>query len=178
MEYTYDILQRKYAYGVMQLSHKIFNVMERFNSLESVYVYDNQGFVAKINEKIVGYITFAILHNSEESDVYKNPNFTITTLGVDPEYQKQGIGKNLLKEIRNYFRKTYGYMRRIHNIQDIIYLHVRMGNHNAKALYDKAGFEMVEILEKYYTEPQEDGIYMKYKMGFTLASNDECKTDK
>lgn len=164
MQYTYDILQRKYAYGIMQLSYKIFNSMERFNSLESIYVYDNQGFVAKINEKIIGYITFSILYETDSSG-NKIPRFTITTLGVDTEFQKQGIGKTLLKEVRNYFRKTYGYMKRIHNIQDIIYLHVRMGNHPAKALYSTAGFEMVEVLEKYYIEPREDGIYMKYKMG-------------
>ncbi len=177
MEYTYDILQRKYAYGIMQLSHKIFNIMERFNSLESIYIYDNQGFIAKINEKIIGYITFSILYETDSSKE-KEPRFTITTLGVDPEFRKQGIGKNLLREVRNYFRKTYGYMKRIHNIQDIIYLHVRMGNHPAKALYSSVGFEMIEVIEKYYMEPQEDGIYMKYKMGFNLSSNDEYKTDK
>ena len=165
MEYVYDILQRKYAYGIMQLSHKIFNLMERFNSLESIYVYDNQGFVAKINGKIIGYITFAILY--EKTEDFKEPRFTITTLGVDPEFQKQGIGKTLLKEVRNYFRKTYGYIKRIHNIQDIIYLHVRMGNHPAKSLYESNGFTMIEILEKYYIEPQEDGIYMKYKFGLS-----------
>jgi len=172
MEYTYDILQRKYAYGIMQLSHKIFNSIERFNSLESIYVYDSNGFVAKINQKIIGYVTFSILYEDQslktETDS-KEPRFTITTLGVDPEFQKQGIGRNLLREVRNYFRKTYDYLKRIHNIQDIIYLHVRIGNHPAKALYESNGFKMIEVLEKYYIEPQEDGIYMQYN--FDLNPN-------
>jgi len=176
MEYTYDIFQRRYVYGIMQLSHKIFNQYERFNSLESIYSCDNQGFVAKDNEKIIGYLTFDILYEDNE------PKFTITAIGVDPEYRKQGIAKNLLREIRNYFRKIYTYMKKIHNIQDIIYLHVRIGNHPAKSLYEKSGFEMDKIIEKYYTEPEEDGIYMKYKFGLiqilTLASSDVSKTDK
>jgi phosphoglucomutase len=46
MNYTLDILHKKYAYGIIQLSSKIFNIFERFSSLESVHIYENKGFVA------------------------------------------------------------------------------------------------------------------------------------
>jgi ribosomal-protein-alanine N-acetyltransferase len=164
MNYTLDILHKKYAYGIIQLSSKIFNIFERFSSLESVHIYENKGFVAKDNEKIIGYLTFSILYEDIESKI---PRFTITSIGVDPEYRKQGIGKNLIREVRNYFRKTYGYMKTVHNIQDIIYLQVRLSNHPAKALYDSSGFEMFDVIENYYKDPDESAIYMRYKMGLT-----------
>jgi ribosomal-protein-alanine N-acetyltransferase len=159
MNYTFDILYKKYAYAIIDLSSKIFNEYERFNNLESIYIYDQQGFVAKEREKIIGYLTFAILYESGDPI----PRFIITSIGVDPEYRKQGIGKNLLRELRNYFRKTYGYLRKVHNIQNIIYLQVRLSNHPAKALYDSAGFEMFDVIEDYYKNPKEAAIYMKYK---------------
>ena len=160
MNYTFDILYKKYAYAVMELSSRIFNIHERFSTLESVHNYEQQGFVAKEREKIIGYLTFAIIHETES----KESRFTITSIGVDPNYRKQSIGKNLIRELRNYFRKTYGYMKKVHNIQDIIYLQVRMSNHPAKALYDSSGFEMISVIENYYRDPDEAAIYMRYKV--------------
>ena len=58
-------------------------------------------------------------------------------------------------------------MKTVHNIQDIIYLQVRISNHPAKALYDSSGFEMFDVIENYYKDPDESAIYMRYKMGLT-----------
>jgi len=160
MLYNLDILYKKYAYSVMELSSRIFNVYERFSNIESVYIYEGKGFVAKDGEKVIGYLTFAIIYEPD----FKESRFIITTIGVDPNYRKQGIGKNLIKELQNYFRNSYGYLKTIHNIQDIIYLQVRLSNHPAKTLYESSGFKMTHIIENYYRDPDESAVYMKCKM--------------
>ncbi len=72
----------------------------------------------------------------------------IATIGVDPGYQRRGIGLGLLRacEERVKFPR--------------IKLTVRISNDGAISLYKKAGYRTVNIWKKYYSDG-EDGLVME-----------------
>jgi ribosomal protein S18 acetylase RimI-like enzyme len=146
-----------YANKVIELSHKLFNIHERYKSYENVKMYENSGFIA-INEddEVVGYSMFGIVFR----DI---PEFTIVSLGIREDYRKQGIAKDLISEIRNYFRKTYILFKEIYGIKYEIHLQVRRNNVPARKLYLKEKFKEIELLNNYYNQPDDDGIHMTYQ---------------
>jgi ribosomal-protein-alanine N-acetyltransferase len=72
----------------------------------------------------------------------------IATIGVDPRYQRRGIGRALLRACEE--RTTLPRMR----------LTVRMSNQGAIALYEQEGYRSVDIWKKYYNDG-EDGLVME-----------------
>jgi len=72
----------------------------------------------------------------------------IATIGVDPRYQRRGIGRTLLHACEE---KTK--MPRMK-------LTVRMSNDGAISLYEKEGYRSVDIWKRYYNDG-EDGLVME-----------------
>jgi len=72
----------------------------------------------------------------------------IATLGVDPGYQRRGIGLELLRACEGQVKFPR------------IKLTVRISNDGAISLYKKAGYRTVDIWKKYYTDG-EDGLVME-----------------
>lgn len=72
----------------------------------------------------------------------------IATIGVDPRYQRRGIGRALLRACEE--RTKLPRMR----------LTVRMSNQGAIALYEQEGYHSVDIWKKYYNDG-EDGLVME-----------------
>ncbi len=72
----------------------------------------------------------------------------IATIGVDPRYQRRGIGRTLLRACEE--RITLPRVR----------LTVRMSNQVAISLYEKEGYRSVDIWKKYYNDG-EDGLVME-----------------
>jgi ribosomal-protein-alanine N-acetyltransferase len=72
----------------------------------------------------------------------------IATIGVDPRYQRHGIGRALLRAAEE--RSKFPRMK----------LTVRMSNQGAIALYEKEGYRSVDIWRKYYNDG-EDGLVME-----------------
>jgi ribosomal-protein-alanine N-acetyltransferase len=75
----------------------------------------------------------------------------IATLGVDPRYQRRGIGRALLHACEE--RTKQPRMR----------LTVRMSNGPAIALYEKEGYRSVDIWKGYYNDG-EDGLVMEKRL--------------
>ena len=146
-----------YANKVVKLSHELFNVHERYKSHENIQMYEDSGFIA-LNEDddVVGYSMFGIVHK----DI---PEFTIVSLCVKEDYRRQGIARDLISEIRNYFRKIYILFKELYNIKYEIHLQVRRNNVPARKPYLKEKFKEIEPLENYYQQPEEDGIQMVYR---------------
>jgi ribosomal protein S18 acetylase RimI-like enzyme len=145
-----------YSNQIVNLSHKLFNVHERYKSSENITMYENSGFIA-LNEDddVVGYSMFGIVHK----DI---PEFTILSIGIKEEYRRKGIAKKLLSEIRNYFRKTYTLLKELFDIKYEIHLQVRRNNVPARKLYLREKFKEIELEENYYQQPIDDGIHMVY----------------
>jgi ribosomal-protein-alanine N-acetyltransferase len=75
----------------------------------------------------------------------------IATLGVDPRYQRRGIGRALLHACEE--RTKQPRMR----------LTVRMSNGPAISLYEKEGYRSVDIWKGYYNDG-EDGLVMEKRL--------------
>lgn len=72
----------------------------------------------------------------------------IATIGVDPRYQRRGIGRALLLACEEKFKLPR------------VKLTVRMSNQGAISLYEKEGYRSVDIWKKYYNDG-EDGLVME-----------------
>ncbi len=72
----------------------------------------------------------------------------IATIGVDPRYQRRGIGRALLRACEERVRLPR------------VKLTVRMSNQAAISLYEKEGYHSVDIWKKYYNDG-EDGLVME-----------------
>jgi ribosomal protein S18 acetylase RimI-like enzyme len=75
----------------------------------------------------------------------------IATLGVDPRFQRRGIGRALLHACEE--RTKQPRMR----------LTVRMSNEPAISLYEKEGYRSVDIWKGYYSDG-EDGLVMEKRL--------------
>jgi len=75
----------------------------------------------------------------------------ITTIAVDPLYQRRGIGRMLLEACEEQVDLPR------------IRLSARMSNHNAIALYEKEGYKMVDVWKNYYSD-YEDAMVMEKKI--------------
>ena len=75
----------------------------------------------------------------------------VATIGVDPRYQRRGIGRALLHACEE---KT-----RLPRMK----LTVRMSNEPAISLYEKEGYRFVDIWKRYYNDG-EDGLVMEKKL--------------
>ena len=112
------------------------------------YIYFN--LLAYYNDIIVGGISW-------KYDIYLGDRVIyIMTITVFDQYRRYQIGSQLLQELI-----------RIHkNIKEIKYinLHVQISNVAAKNFYVKNGFDMVKIVENYYTDIEpKDAFYLRLK---------------
>ena len=120
-------------FSVINLSFK--TLTERYNPSLFNYFYENflEGFwVCEKNHKIVGFIV-GVKTNSEIA--------RILILAVLKEYRRQGIGNILLK---NFLREVA-----IENIKHVE-LEVETKNKSAIEFYMENGFEIIDILIKFY----------------------------
>lgn len=93
--------------------------------------------VCEQNDKIVGY-----------GGLYSTGD--ITNVAVLKEFRHQGIGKDIVEEIKNIAKSN--------NI-DSIFLEVRVSNQNAIKLYEKCGFKLISTRKKYYEDGEDALIY-------------------
>jgi len=75
----------------------------------------------------------------------------IGTIAIDMPYRHRGLGRLLLAE---------ALMDAYRNGIRISYLEVRRSNQNAQNLYEKFGFQVAGIRNRYYKDNQEDAILM------------------
>ena len=72
----------------------------------------------------------------------------VATIGVDPRYQRRGIGRALLRACEEKARLPR------------MKLTVRLSNEPAISLYEKEGYRSVDIWKRYYNDG-EDGLVME-----------------
>ena len=98
---------------------------------------------ARIDDKLVGYAGIARLGRIRPFE------YEIHTIGVDPAYQGQGIGRELLLRLFEYAEGA------------TIFLEVRTDNVAAIALYENHGFTRVGVRKRYYRVSGADAYTMK-----------------
>lgn len=91
----------------------------------------------------------------------------ITNIAVRPEYQRQGVASQILKNFLE-FAQEYE--------MSFLTLEVRRSNHPAIELYRKFGFEEAGMRKEYYEDNREDAVimtlYLKQEKGGTGDGNE------
>ena len=77
----------------------------------------------------------------------------ISNIAVSPALRKQGFGMALVQAL-----KREGAIRGL----SFLTLEVRVGNAEARRLYERAGFREVGLRPGYYEKPREDALLMTY----------------
>ncbi|MGX9417014.1 ribosomal protein S18-alanine N-acetyltransferase [Vibrio sp. WJH972] len=87
---------------------------------------------------------------------------TLLNVAIEPEYQKKGLGRQLLSFLISYTEKQSG---------ESIWLEVRESNNAAQALYHSLGFNEIDRRIDYYpaSNGKEDAIIMNYVLGFDFS---------
>jgi [ribosomal protein S18]-alanine N-acetyltransferase len=98
---------------------------------------------ARADDTLVGYAGIARLG--------RNPpyEYEIHTIGVDPAYQGQGIGRQMLNRLLEFAGG------------DTVHLEVRTDNTAAIAMYEGAGFVNVGLRKRYYRVSGADAYTMQ-----------------
>ena len=103
----------------------------------------NHYVAARVDDKLVGYAGVARLGRMKPYE------YEVHTIGVDPAYQGQGIGRQLLLRL---FELADG---------ATIFLEVRTDNAAAIGLYESEGFTKVGVRKRYYRISGADAYTMK-----------------
>ena len=104
---------------------------ERFEEL----ILNNQIFVAKIENEIVGYVTFNIREKENPSMRYRK-QLNIDAICIDENHRGKGIGTKLLEHIKEFA---------IENNCTDLYLTVNEENEGAIKVYEKFGMKVKSI---------------------------------
>jgi ribosomal-protein-alanine N-acetyltransferase len=86
---------------------------------------------------------------------YGNDEAYVQTIGVDPDYQRRGIGAALIDLLIDDARRL-GCVR--------LDLEVRAGNEAAIKLYEKYGFRQVGVRNRYYQPSGADALVMSLRL--------------
>lgn len=106
------------------------------NPYASIYVYE-------IDEKIIGYVDLWIAYENAE----------IANIGVDKNYQRNGIASELLSFC----------MQKVNDAKcENITLEVRISNLPAICLYEKYGFKKVSTRKNYYADGENAYLMVKH----------------
>lgn len=98
-------------------------------------------YVARVGRHVVGYA--GLMMSADDGH--------ITTIAVDPAWQRQAIGTRLLLALAR---------DAIDGGARSLTLEVRVGNEPAQAMYRRFGFKPVGIRRNYYAETGEDALVM------------------
>lgn len=107
---------------------------------------------------LLGYAGLAITATPPRAEA------EIHTIGVDPDFQRLGIGESLLKSL----------LQKADSFSATTFLEVRTDNASAIELYRKHGFDVVGLRRRYYQPSGADA----YTMRRDAKTNDAMETKR
>lgn len=111
--------------------------------LQALEVKHNHYVAARDGDRLVGYAGIARLGRIPPFE------YEVHTIGVDPDYQGNGIGRMLLADLLDFADRG------------VVFLEVRTDNDAAIALYESVGFVTVGLRKRYYKVSGADAYTMK-----------------
>jgi [ribosomal protein S18]-alanine N-acetyltransferase len=84
------------------------------------------------------------------------PQAELETIAVAAEFQRQGLGRRLFDALVDELREA--------GVREVV-LEVRAGNRTAHSFYRSLGFGEVGMRRAYYTEPVDDAVLMRLRLG-------------
>jgi ribosomal-protein-alanine N-acetyltransferase len=85
----------------------------------------------------------------------------VMTIGVDPAYQRQGVGRELLRALLDRSRQLRA---------TAVLLEVRVDNVPALAMYESFGFERLGVRKRYYQPEDVDAYTMRLDLAAASGS--------
>jgi [ribosomal protein S18]-alanine N-acetyltransferase len=146
MTVTYDSLTPQDAARCAELEKQLFDGDDPWPAraftaeLEAKHI---RYVAARADDKLVGYAGISRLGRKRPYE------YEIHTIGVDPTYQGQGIGRHMIEELLEYASGG------------TIFLEVRTDNEAAIALYESLGFVNVGLRRRYYRASGADAYTMR-----------------
>jgi len=143
LEVRITAMRRRHLRGVLRIEAQVYprpwslGLFMSELALRTSRVY----LVARVGVNVVGYAGAMLI----------NPDGHVTTIAVDPVWQRQQIGTRLLLTLA---RQSVS--RGARNLT----LEVRMGNEAAQAMYRRFGFAPAGVRKNYYVETNEDALVM------------------
>ncbi len=120
--------------SVIDIEKQVFNEHDPFFYMQFYETCSDGFIVAEVNGFVVGFVV-GFLASEKTGRIF--------SLAVHPSYQNRRLGSALLKEIIGVFRRI--------GVNEII-LEVRSGNLKARGFYERHGFCMTGVAEKYYND--------------------------
>ncbi|MGV0741356.1 ribosomal protein S18-alanine N-acetyltransferase [Mycolicibacterium sp. XJ870] len=146
MTVVYDALTRTDAARCAELETQLFAGDDPWPArafLGELAANHTRYIAARSDGKLVGYAGIARLGRVRPFE------YEIHTIGVDPDYQGRGIGRQLLNDMLEF---ASGGM---------VFLEVRTDNEPAIKLYESAGFVNVGLRKRYYRASGADAYTMQ-----------------
>lgn len=100
----------------------------------------NRLLVAILHDTVVGFVAGRTVAEGEHE---------ILNLAVSPEFRRHGVARELMARFAG-------------QAPGSIFLEVRKSNTAAQCFYKSMGFQEVVLRRRYYEDPSEDGIVMKF----------------
>lgn len=159
MQIKYDLRQAKIR-DATQIGHLSCTIIE----YELGWSWTPQRIIKKIKDKntnvvvavegnhVVGFVVMGYLENEAHLDLF----------GVDPDYQRKGIGTKLIAWVE----KT----ALVSGI-GIIYLETRLRNETGRKFYQKLGYKNIQCIHQYY-----GGKETAIRLAKDLWLNESCKS--
>lgn len=146
MTITYGPLTRADAARCAELERQLFDGDDPWPArafYAELAAKHNRYVAARADDKLVGYAGISRLGRKPPYE------YEIHTIGVDPAYQGQGIGRRMLADLLEYADGG------------TVFLEVRTDNEAAIALYQSAGFIKVGVRKHYYRASGADAFTMR-----------------
>ena len=146
MTVVYDSLTRHDAARCAELEAQLFEGDDPWPAraflaeLEAKHI---RYVAARADDKLVGYAGISRLGRNRPYE------YEIHTIGVDPAYQGQGIGRRMMTELLEYASGG------------AVFLEVRTDNEAAISLYESLGFVNVGLRRRYYRASGADAYTMR-----------------
>ncbi len=141
-----DLLRREDLARCAELERVLFPDEDPWSeqAFRSELAAGNYYLGAYVDGELIGYAGLSLLGSvgAFEGEVH--------TIGVDPRFQGQGIGKALLEAL----------LERADEVQAPVFLEVRTDNVPAITLYEKHGFTQIGLRRRYYQPSGADAYTM------------------
>ena len=147
MTVVYDRLTRADAARCAELETRLFGGDDPWP--EEAFVRElaathNPYVAARVDGSLIGYAGIARLGRTPPFE------YEIHTIGVDPEHQGRGIGRQMMTELLEFAGPD-----------STVYLEVRTDNGPAIALYSSLGFDRMGLRKRYYHGSGADAYTMR-----------------
>ena len=147
MTVVYGELTRRDAARCAELEQLLFGGDDPWPEaafVREVAVAHNRYVAARVDDTLVGYAGIARLGRTPPFE------YEIHTIGVDPAYQRHGIGRAMMDRLLEWTGPD-----------SVVFLEVRTDNEPALTLYRSLGFVTVGLRKRYYRASGADAFTMR-----------------